>query len=262
MTPYFFSRTVSHRELLQRLHTRPRLLAFDFDGTLSEFAPTPAQAFLPKRTQRLLQELTASPETTVALISGRELQTLKDKVKLPGIIYFGSHGLTSSRRGLGAPAEQMRTWRCTAQKAETILRALAAPYPGSLVENKGADLSLHYRRVASEKIPALLAQARSRMSEFPLFINPGNMVLEFRPPEAPDKGTALRQLAEHVAPGWKKNGVCLYMGDDSNDEDAFAYLRTQGSHALSFKVGTGRTQAKYRMRTVKEAETFLTLLLP
>ncbi len=259
-TVSFFKKSFSPKIRLL-LKSQPRLLAFDFDGTLSDFAPTPAQAFLPAHTKHLLQQLLALPNTTVAIISGRELQTLKKKVRLPGIIYFGSHGLTASQHGMGDPAELMRTWRRTARKAETVLRRLAAPYPGSLVENKGADLSLHYRRVAPGQIKPMLAEVRKHMAGFPLFINQGNMVLEFRPLQAPDKGTAMRQLAEHSAQGWKKNGVCLYIGDDSNDEDAFAFLRTQGPRALGFKVGPGKTQAGYRLKNPDEVEKFLSFLL-
>jgi trehalose 6-phosphate synthase/phosphatase len=55
---------------------RRRLLLFDYDGTLVDFAPTPAEAKPTSAMLRLLGSLTADPRNTVVIISGRDHATL------------------------------------------------------------------------------------------------------------------------------------------------------------------------------------------
>lgn len=243
--------------ILAKLHSRPRLLVFDFDGTLAPIAATPAAARLRPRMRRLLGMLARSGRTTVAVVSGRGLNDLRRKVGLAGVIYLGNHGLTASRPGLGMPPAQLRAWTRAAQAAQRALEPLLGQYPGSLLEMKGPDISLHYRRVASGRVPSLLRRARLAISGLPFQIRPGKKVMELRPADGGDKGTALERLAAAAASGWRQDGLCLFIGDDRTDEDAFEVAAALGPRALGIKVGPGKTRAGYRLVDDREVEKFI-----
>ena len=63
---------------------------FDFDGTLSQIVENPDSARLVDGAADALTSLrTACP---VAILSGRDLADVRDRIGLPGIWYAGSHG--------------------------------------------------------------------------------------------------------------------------------------------------------------------------
>jgi trehalose 6-phosphate phosphatase len=238
----------------------PRLLIFDLDGTLAPLAETPGRACVPARVQRALAVLAACPRTVVAVLSGRSLADAARKVGVSGLVYLGNHGLTSTRPGLGAPRRELGLWTDLAAEARRRLAPVAKRYPGCLLELKGPDLSLHYRRVAPRQVPDLLRETLASLRGLRFRARPGKLVMEFRPPRGGNKGTALRRLAGRLAPGWKRKGLCLYVGDDRTDEDAFRAARRLGPRMATFKVGAGATRAKYRLPRQPEVETLLGLL--
>lgn len=225
----------------------PRLLVFDLDGTLAALASTPERARVPAGTARALARLAACPRTVVAVLSGRALATVVRKVGVPGLVYLGNHGLTSTRRGLGASRCELERWTSRVARAGLRLAPIARRYPGCLVEVKGPDLSLHYRRVTSRRVPGLLREARRALRRSGLTGREGKQVLEFRPPRGGDKGTAFLRLASRLAPGWRRAGLCLYAGDDRTDEDAFRTARSLGPRAVTIKIGPGTTRAEFRI---------------
>jgi trehalose 6-phosphate phosphatase len=89
--------------------------------------------------------------------------------------------------------------------------------PDAFVEDKESSLAVHTRRLAD---PAdALERLRTPLTELAesseLRLEPGNLVLELRPPGI-DKGVALRRLLEST--GAKS---ILYAGDDLGDLAAF-----------------------------------------
>lgn len=235
----------------------PRLLVFDLDGTLAALAATPGRARVTAGTKRALTRLASCPRTVVAVLSGRSLTATQRKVGVPGLIYLGNHGLTSSHPGFGAPRRKLERWAAQAARAGSRLRPIARRYPGCLVEVKGPDLSVHFRRVASRRVPDLLRKARRAVRGLGFEERPGKRVLEFRPLRSGDKGTALVRLAERLAPGWSRTGFCLFVGDDRTDEDAFRAARRLGSRAVTVKIGPGPTQARFRTQRRAEVARLL-----
>jgi trehalose 6-phosphate phosphatase len=235
----------------------PRLLVFDLDGTLAPIVSTPGRARVRSRIRRALARLAACPGTEVAVLSGRSLAEAARKVGVPGLIYFGNHGLTSTFWRLGIRRRDLELWTSRAAEARRRLAPLAREYPGCLVEFKGPDLSLHYRRLSSRRIPSLLRTARKALRGLGFAEHAGKRVLEFRPPLGTDKGTALADLARRLAPGWRRSGFCLYAGDDRTDEDAFLAGGRLGPRAVTIKVGPGATRAKYRLTRQADIERLL-----
>jgi trehalose 6-phosphate synthase/phosphatase len=68
-------------------------LLLDYDGTLAPIAPHPDLAFLPPETKNVLQRLSNHSDVYVAIISGRNVENVKQMVGIEGITYAGSHGL-------------------------------------------------------------------------------------------------------------------------------------------------------------------------
>jgi len=234
----------------------PRLLAFDFDGTLSPMAPTPEEASLPPVTRSLLVELARCPGTTLAVLSGRSLASVTSKLAgIQGIVVFGSHGLTSNKPEISMPDEELAYWTGLCLTAYARIEPLVSMAPGTILEMKGPDLCLHFRLADPVLVPPLLREVKRRLEGLPFALRSGKLILEARPPRA-SKGEALLKLVESV-PGCLASGLCIYAGDDDTDEDAFTALSGLGDRAISFKVGPGETKAKYRLADPVEVERLL-----
>jgi trehalose 6-phosphate phosphatase len=89
--------------------------------------------------------------------------------------------------------------------------------PDAYVEDKGSSLAVHTRRLADPT--GALDRLRAPLTELAesteLRLEPGNLVLELRPPGI-DKGVALRRLLESTGAR-----SILYAGDDLGDLAAF-----------------------------------------
>ncbi|MEM0984166.1 MAG: trehalose-phosphatase, partial [Planctomycetota bacterium] len=79
---------------IEALARTPRLLvACDYDGTLSPIVENPADAVPIRESVVALQQLCETPDTSVAVVSGRALSDLAQRVDLPPRVHLvGSHG--------------------------------------------------------------------------------------------------------------------------------------------------------------------------
>lgn len=228
---------------LTSLYTRAgrRLLLLDYDGTLRDFEPSPEQAAPTSRIKQLLQRLAADGKNTVAIISGRDHQTLDDWLgKLP-LYFVAEHGMA-----FRAPQQ---SW----QFANALPTAWQAPVrrqmdravtqmPGSLMEVKSNSLAWHYRQAsavaANHALHALLDALAKIAQEHGLRILHGDKVVEVQPLGI-DKGSSARRWFD--MDGYD---FVLAMGDDITDEDLF---RALPAHAATVKVGNSETIAMYRL---------------
>ena len=125
----------------------------------------------------------------LALVSGRrlmQLDALFAPLQLPAV---GLHGL--ERRDDGHLDSHQRAPALDAVLAAA--RALAAKYPGALVEDKGTAIALHWRGAPAAEEP-LHEFATSALIELPGYhLQPGNRVIELRPDGA-HKGAAVLSL--------------------------------------------------------------------
>src|SRR5690606_11999196 len=112
-------------------------------------------------------------------------------------------------------------------RARAELEAFAAAWPGTLVEDKGAALALHYR-LAPAAGPAARQLAATVAEREGLALQPGDCVIELRTPGA-DKGSALRAfMAEPPFAG----RTPVMVGDDLTDEHAFAAAEALGGFGV------------------------------
>lgn len=71
----------------------------DYDGTLTPIVSQPEDAWLSDSMQQTLREL--ARQAPVAILSGRDLDDVRRRVNLDGIVYAGSHGFDiAGPRGL------------------------------------------------------------------------------------------------------------------------------------------------------------------
>jgi trehalose-phosphatase len=227
-------------EVPERVRARGHLHLFaDFDGTLSPIAPTPEEAVLPDEARRLLERLVARPATTVAIVSGRTIETLERKVGVDGVLYIGNHGMEWKRGGERHEHPVATRARPAVKRLAPAFAALVRQH-GGILEDKGISLSLHTRLITDDAVrTAVEAQARELAAHEP-DLEPfgGKCIVEVRPRGAPHKGAAiLAQLVHDHGAGWVAACAAVFLGDDLTDEDGF---RALGPDGISVFVDDGR----------------------
>src|ERR671910_179818 len=149
---------------LEVLRQTPSAVITDIDGTISDIAPTPAEAMVDPGAKAALA-LLAERLAAVAVVSGRAPQDGAAMVGLPELIYVGNHGLERIARGTPwthpvAAAAQPAIAAALAE-IESAARA-AADVPWLLVENKGVTGTIHYRLAPDQTAAAALLEPLAR----------------------------------------------------------------------------------------------------
>jgi trehalose-phosphatase len=236
----------------ERLEGRPLLLLLDVDGTLSPIAPRPEDAVVPPETQRVVEQLAATPNVHVAVVSGRAAADARRIVHAGGVWVIGNHGIETA-----APNEPPLARDDVAAFADRIAlaadraRAISESMEGIIVENKQWTLSVHYRLAHRRVVPALRAQIELIADDLGLRLTRGKEVLEIRPPVEVDKGTAAVALADRLGALHDEASI-LSAGDDRTDEDMFRSLRALKPRAVTVHVGVDpnarQTVAEFTVR--------------
>ncbi len=207
-----------------RIRGRQVAVFLDYDGTLSPIVADPAAAVLPQRARAALRAL--ARRCPVAVVSGRDLDDVAERVDVDGVAYAGSHGLDidgpAGRQSYGE--EHLGDL----DAAEGALAQALEGIPGAGIERKRFTVAVHYRQVASER-ERDVAEVVDRVARaYPqLRVAGGKRVYELRPAVDWDKGRAVLWLLEALELD-RDDVVPIYVGDDLTDEDAFAALAERG----------------------------------
>jgi trehalose 6-phosphate phosphatase len=206
-------------------------VGLDFDGTLAPIAPRPADAQLAPALRATLVRLAARPDTVLAVLSGRALGDVRERVAVPGIFYAGNHGLEISGPGIERVHPAAAVVVPALRRLRTACTQALDGVEGVIVEDKGVSLSVHYRLVADEDARAhVRATVREVAAAEPeVHVTEGKMVMELRPDVAWHKGAALGFLRSALHED--RAAPALFIGDDRTDEDAFRAL-PPGSWAI------------------------------
>ena len=122
-----------------------RLAVFlDYDGTLTPIVSHPEDAWLPDSMRQTLRSLAA--RVPVAILSGRDLDDVRGRVLVDGIVYAGSHGFDIAGAG-GLRRELGAEYLPVLDAAETELREALDEIPGAQLERKHFSVAAHYRNV-------------------------------------------------------------------------------------------------------------------
>lgn len=195
----------------------------DFDGTLSDIAPTPGGAKAHPGTEAALERVAELVDAT-GIITGRAVADVQTKLDVGNLLIVGNHGLEWFENGqhvdheAGIAAEE--------GIAETLFeteRRLAEQISTAhmLWENKRLTASVHYRNVddpvevGMKLLPIITEEAAKRG----LRVSSGKMLVELRPSAVVSKGTALEQVI-------RNRGLrsAIFFGDDVTDVDGFRAL--------------------------------------
>ncbi|WP_158543457.1 trehalose-phosphatase [Dyella solisilvae] len=201
----------------------------DVDGTLIDFADRPEQVCVDARLRELLDDLYATLDGALALVSGRSLDDLDDLFSHPPWAMAGLHGLElrcadGRYRGVHIGAARRSLVR-------DIAGNIAASLPGVSLEDKGMAMALHCR-TAPRQFVALRERVEAMLPELAGYeMQAGNLVVELKP-EGMDKGKVVASLLA----GWPFSGrLPVYVGDDLTDEHGFATANLECG--LSVRVG-------------------------
>lgn len=233
-------------------------LFLDYDGTLTPIVPRPDDAILSDAMRATIQRLAGLCQ--IAIISGRDLNDVRDRVGINGIWYAGSHGFDiAGPAGEHSEYQEGRDYLPVLDAAEQTLRDKLMTISGCLVERKRFSIATHYRQVATDKVPNVKQAVDQTHADFPdLRITSGKKIFELQPDIDWDKGKALRWLMQalDIDPA---HFIPLYIGDDVTDEDVFQELVADGVGILVAQEDQP-THAAYRLDDPDMVEQFLNRL--
>ena len=172
--------------------SRQVLLFLDFDGTLAPIVEIPDQAVMLSETRSILYRLSQSGWCLVAIVSGRALSDIRDRVGLAGLTYAGNHGLEICGDGLHfVEPEAVQRIKMLGEISRRIRERLRrSPCSGHTADcNKGPRRLIHGTSVNRTDVP----------------------FLSVRVPEAAETGKTL-PLRKQESPVLYKAGPFLFRG--------------------------------------------------
>ena len=227
-------------DALDPIRSEPRRTGIftDFDGTLSEIAPTPGEAAAVPGARGTLEAL-AGIYDLVAVVSGRRAADVASLLGRPaGVRWFGLYGLEVDGGPVDPTAEAL-----LARVTELIpkVERVAALVPGAIVEPKGLQVAVHYRAASDPDGAARLLRERLHpiADRAGLKVLAGKKVLELAPARGSTKGDVVEQTTRA-----QDLRAILYAGDDLADREAFAAverLRAGGMAGVTIAVRSAET---------------------
>jgi trehalose-phosphatase len=229
----------------------------DYDGTLTPIVSHPEDAWLADSMRQTLRLLVA--RVPVAILSGRDLDDVRGRVHVDGLVYAGSHGFDIAgsgglRRRLGA------AYLPVLDTAETELREALDEISGAQLERKHFSVAAHYRNVnESDAFRVALAVDAVAARHRELRRIDGKKVYELLPDIDWNKGKAVLWLLETLDLVRGKV-LPIFIGDDRTDEDAFRALEKRGFGILVSEQPQV-TAASYWLKNPEKVERFLRELI-
>jgi len=243
---------LNHVQEIVRRNDRPAVF-LDYDGTLTPIVSQPEKALLSDSLRRALQALVM--HAPVAILSGRDLDDVRQRVNISAIVYAGSHGFDIAGPH-GVRKEMATEFLPRLDMVENELGKQLAGIPGARVERKRFSIAAHYRNVNESDVPKVeraVSEVAARHRE--LRKMDGKKVYELLPDIEWDKGKAVLWLLENL--GLERAKVRpIYIGDDRTDEDAFRALEQCGLGILVSEQSRS-TAASYSLKDPAEVERFL-----
>jgi len=235
-----------------------RLAVFlDYDGTLTPIVSHPEDASLSDSMRQTLRSLAA--RLPVAILSGRDLDDVRGRVLVDGIVYAGSHGFDIAGAG-GLRRELGDAYLPVLDAAENELREALDDIAGAQLERKHFSVAAHYRNVNENDAGRVaLAVHAVAAKHGQLRRIDGKKVYELLPDIDWSKGKAVLWLLETLEVDRGK-ALPIYIGDDRTDEDAFCTLEKRGIGILVSEQPQA-TAASYWLKNPDEVECFLRELI-
>ena len=236
------------------------VLLLDFDGTVAEFNPDPAAPELTAERFDLLSAIASEAGTSLGIVSGRRLDDLRARTRLPDHVYHaGLHGLEIEVDGHRKTHPDLPSAIERMDGLADCLSRLVQEFPGVIIEDKGASVAVHTRSLPwddYEKVFARadilavpwIAEGLARKLE-------GNAVVEYLPNIHGHKGEATKWITESVEAKFARPSWVAYIGDDITDEDAFRAIDL--GRGIAVLVGLRPTSATHKLDGIPDVDRFL-----
>lgn len=214
-------------ERLLRLE-RPLLVALDVDGTISPIVRDPDMAEIPDKTLATLDALSGAPGIELALVTGRDLQSLRRMEQLNGIWRAVEHG------GLVLGPNETPGERVLSEQHRDALerfKAWAETHAhGAFIEHKPQAVAMHVRAIAMQdpqQAEHLMNEADALAQSLGLHVRRGKALREAEALPN-DKGLALREILARTGAR-----SVLFIGDDLTD---FPAIELAAEHGIGIFV--------------------------
>jgi trehalose-phosphatase len=234
------------------------VLLLDFDGTLAEFNPDPAAPELTPERWALLNHIAAIPRITLGIVSGRRLDDLRARTRLPDhVFHAGLHGLEIEVDGRRTTHPDLPVAESRVEGLADSLQRLMLEFPGALIEDKGASVAVHTRRLPPDLYERVFARADVLavpwIAEGHVRRLEGNAVVEYLPNISGHKGEATQWIVASVEAKCGCRPWVAYIGDDITDEDAFRAIEC----GIGVLVGLRPTSATHKLDGIADVDRFL-----
>jgi trehalose 6-phosphate phosphatase len=217
-------------------------LFLDFDGTLVEIVERPEAVVVDPGLPLTLSALAERLDGALALVSGRPIAFLDDRLAPFTFDAAGLHGLEHRIGGQLSPCHPADFPALRA--AVGRLQDQLAGRHGVLIEDKGCSVAVHWRLAPDQADFArsiALATAEALGSAYR--IQHGKAVAEILP-AASGKGRVIERFLDE--PPYRGRRP-IFIGDDLTDENGFGTVNERGG--LSVRIGGGDTVARVRVDT-------------
>jgi trehalose-phosphatase len=222
----------------QRIGRRHLLLLTDFDGTLADIEPVPADARMSAVVRHEFERLAGTVSVTVGVVSGRRLPDVAERVGPAAEFVAGLHGLEITGPNCAFHHYALDSVEPAIQRVATLAARELAWCPGLLLENKVYSLTCHVRRsppdLGERALEEFEAIVEPHLEAGTLRLLTGRMALELLPAVDWHKGRAVEWIRARLAARIGPDIAVLYLGDDRTDEDAFTAL---ADHDIVIGVG-------------------------
>jgi trehalose 6-phosphate synthase/phosphatase len=242
-----------------------RIIFLDYDGTVVPLNDDPDKATLNNKlahlldplinlispqsdngkedARRILKRISANSKNRIIIVSGRERDFLEKQFQNMNVTLIAEHGyyIKEYNSGWVTQADVNLNWK---EKILPILHEYVIRCPGSLVEQKHASLTWHYRNVDQDIAAIKIHELKDDLSEIlknesKLQILDGNKVIEIKSIMY-DKGTAASTFLKD-----EEYDFIMAVGDDKTDEDLF---RAMPDNAFTIKIGSDPSLAEYSIK--------------
>ncbi len=235
-------------------------VALDFDGTLAPINNDPDAVVISAEMKKRLKNLVA--RCRVAIVTGRDLGDIRERVGLEELYYSGSHGFEiAGPPGSGLFFEAGKEFLPALDGAEDALAILIEKTPGAVLQRKRFSISVHYRLVEESLVVELKNVVNGAVKGLKgLVARADKKAIEILPGMKWGKGHALLWLLEATGMS-PENSFAISLGDDITDEDTFRAVKNRGAGIIV--TGTEPPQstfADYRLANTIEAGRFIEIL--
>lgn len=245
-------------QIKEYLSNKPLLLLLDFDGTLSPIAVTPQAATIPPKTLAALLQLEKNPQVHLAIISGRALSDLRQKIPSAKITLAGNHGLEWIYLNEPHLADISQEVRHLLPALKQAFTQLTQQFPGTFVEDKHIAATVHFRSLPKALAADFKQAFKHVFAQFTPFymVLIGKKAFDVRPRTSWNKGTICQLLISHFQKSFP-NLRSIYIGDDATDEDAFKTLFT----TITVRVGKNKhSHANYYLTNQRQVVEVLSFI--